>query len=193
MTSMSITHETLLPLSPGQWALDVNHSSVGFTIRHLGVSKVRGRFQDFAVEVVVGPTLETTSLVATIQTASIDTGNPDRDAHVRSADLLDVAQRPTMVFRSTSIGEARDGWLLDGELTIGDITRPQRFELAFGGIEHFPGGARHAGFEATGELRRKDFGIDLAMPPGVSAVALGDVVKIELDIQLIEPAVPTAP
>ena len=80
-----------------------------------------------------------------------------------------------------------DGWLLDGDLTIGDVTRPQRFELEFGGIEHFPGGARHAGFEATGELRRKEFGIDLAMPPGVSAVALGDVVKIELDIQLIEP------
>ena len=185
---MSITHETLLPLSPGQWALDGNHSSVGFTIRHLGVSKVRGRFQDFDVEVVVGPTLDTTSLVATIRTASIDTGNPDRDAHVRSADLLDVAQRPTMVFRSTSIGESRDGWLLDGDLTIGDITRPQRFQLEFGGVEPFPGGARHAGFEATGELRRKDFGIDLAMPPGVSAVALGDVVKIELDIQLIEPA-----
>jgi len=187
MTDMSITHDTLLPLSPGRWALDGNHSSVGFTIRHLGVSKVRGRFQDFDVDVVVGPTLEASSLVATIQTTSIDTGNPDRDAHVRSADLLDVAQRPTMVFRSTSISEAGDGWVLDGDLTIGDVTRPQRFDLEFGGIEHFPGGARHAGFEATGELRRKEFGIDLAMPPGVSAVALGDVVKIELDIQLIEP------
>jgi polyisoprenoid-binding protein YceI len=184
---MSITHETLLPLSPGRWALDSNHSSVGFTIRHLGVSKVRGRFQDFDVDVVVGPTLDSTSLVATIQTTSIDTGNSDRDAHVRSSDLLDVAQRPTMIFRSTAIIEAADGWVLDGDLTIGEITRPQRFELEFGGIEQFPGSARHAGFEATGELRRKDFGIDLAMPPGVSAVALGDVVKIELDIQLIEP------
>lgn len=185
---MSITQDTLLPLSPGRWALDGNHSSVGFTIRHLGVSKVRGRFQDFDVDVVVGPTLDTTSLIATIQTSSIDTGNPDRDAHVRSADLLDVARRPTMVYRSTSISQVGDGWALDGELTIGEITRPQRLQLEFGGIEQFPGGARHAGFEATGELRRKDFGIDLAMPPGVSAVALGDVVKIELDIQLIEPA-----
>ena len=87
-----------------------------------------------------------------------------------------------------SIRQAGDGWVLDGDLTIGEITRPQRLQLEFGGIEQFPGGARHAGFEATGELRRKDFGIDLPMPPGVSAVALGDVVKIELDIQLIEPA-----
>src|SRR5262249_26955256 len=160
---MSITHETVLPLSPGRWALDSNHSSVGFTIRHLGVSKVRGRFQDFDVEVVVGPTLETSSDVATIQTASIDTGIADRDAHVRSADLLDVERRPTMVFRSTSIAGTDDGWVVDGDLTIGDVTRPQRLDLDFGGIEQFPGGARHAGFEAAGELRRKDFGIDLAM------------------------------
>jgi polyisoprenoid-binding protein YceI len=181
------THDTVLPLSPGRWALDGNHSSVGFTIRHLGVSKVRGRFQDFDVDVIVGPTLDTTSLLATIRTTSIDTGNPDRDAHVRSADLLDVERRPTMVFRSTSITDAGDGWFIDGDLTIGDVTLPQRFALDFGGLEHFPGGPRHAGFEATGELRRTDFGIDLAMPPGVSAIALGDVVKIELDIQLVEP------
>jgi polyisoprenoid-binding protein YceI len=193
MVAMSITRDSLLPLSPGRWALDGNHSSVGFTIRHLGVSKVRGRFQDFEVDVVIGPTLDTTSVVATIQTTSIDTGNPDRDAHVRSADLLDVERRPTMVFRSTSIADTEDGWVLDGELTIGDVTRPQRLDLEFGGLEHFPGGPRHAGFEASGEVRRKDFGIDLAMPPGVSAVALGDVVKIELDIQLLEPDVDLAP
>ena len=187
-TQHTLTQGTVLPLSPGRWVLDGNHSSVGFTIRHLGVSKVRGRFQDFDVEVVVGPTLDTTSVVATIRTASIDTGNPDRDAHVRSADLLDVERRPTMLFKSTSLTAVDDGWMLDGELTIGETTRLQHLRLAFGGIEEFPGGPRHAGFEATGELRRKDFGIDLALPPGVSAVALGDVVKIELDIQLLEPA-----
>ena len=184
---MTITQDSVLPLIPGRWALDGNHSSVGFTIRHLGVSKVRGRFQDFEVDVIVGPTLDTTSVVATIHTGSIDTGNPDRDAHVRSADLLDVERRPTMLFRSTAITDTGDSWILEGDLTIGDVTLPQRFDLEFGGIEQFPGGPRHAGFEATGELRRKDFGIDLAMPPGVSAVALGDVVKIELDIQLLEP------
>jgi polyisoprenoid-binding protein YceI len=160
---------------------------VSFVIRHLGVSKVRGRFQDFEVDVVVGPSLADTSVTATIQTASIDTGNTDRDAHVRTPDLLDVEKRPTMVFRSTSIAESRDGWIIDGELTIGDVTRPQRLDLEFGGVEEFPGGPRHAGFEATGELRRKEFGIDIAMPPGISAVALGDVIKIELDIQLLEP------
>ena len=180
--------ELVLPLAPGRWALDTNHSAVGFTIRHLGVSKVRGRFQQFDVDVVVGATLADTSVTATIDLGSIDTGNTDRDAHVRSADLLDVDRRPTMAFRSTSITEARDGWTVVGDLTIGDVTRPFQLAVELGGIEEFPGSPRHAGFEATGELRRKDFGIDLALPPGVNAVALGDVVKIELDVQLLEPA-----
>jgi len=180
--------ELVLPLAPGRWALDPNHSAVGFTIRHLGVSKVRGRFQQFDVDVVVGSTLADTSVTATIDLGSIDTGNADRDAHVRSADLLDVDRRPTMAFRSTSIIEARDGWTVAGDLTIGDVTRPFELAVELGGIEEFPGSPRHAGFEATGELRRKDFGIDLALPPGVSVVALGDVVKIELDVQLLEPA-----
>jgi polyisoprenoid-binding protein YceI len=185
---MSTTESSLLPLTPGHWALDTNHSSVSFVVRHLGVSKVRGRFQDFDVDVVVGTSLADTVVNATIRTASIDTGNTDRDAHVRTPDLLDVEKRPTMVFRSTSISEVADGWAIDGELTIGGVTRPQRLDLEFGGIEEFPGGPRHAGFEATGELRRKDFGIDIAMPPGVSSLVLSDVIKIELDIQLLEPA-----
>jgi polyisoprenoid-binding protein YceI len=187
LRTMSTTEQRALPLRPGRWTLDPNHSSVGFVIRHLGVSKVRGRFQDFDVDVVVGATLADSSVTATIRMASIDTGNPDRDAHARTADLLDVETRPTMTFRSASIDEGREGWIVDGELTIGDVTRPQRLAVAFGGLEEFPGGPRHAGFEATGELRRKDFGIDMAMPPGVSVVALGDVVKLELDIQLLEP------
>ena len=182
------TTDVTLPLVAGRWALDTNHSSVGFTIRHLGVSKVRGRFQRFDVDVVVGATLADTSVIATIDLASIDTGNADRDAHVLSADLLDVERRPTMTFRSTAVTEGGDGWRVDGDLTSGDVTRPLRLDVELGGVEEFPGGPRHAGFEVTGELRRKEFGIDLAMPPGVSAVALGDVVKLELDIQLLEPA-----
>jgi polyisoprenoid-binding protein YceI len=185
---MSTTAPTALPLAPGRWLLDRAHSSVGFSIRHLGVSKVRGRFQDFDVDVVVGPTLEACSVWAEIRTASIDTGNADRDAHVCGPDILDVARRPTITYRSRSITPTRDGWTVDGELTIGDVTRPQRLDVEFGGIEQFMDGTRHAGFEASAELRRKDFGIDLAMPPGVDVVALGDVVKVVLDIQLIEPA-----
>jgi polyisoprenoid-binding protein YceI len=188
MRAMTTT-TTPLPLVAGRWALDTNHSSVGFSIRHLGVSKVRGRFTDFTVDVVVGDSLDTTSVSATVNLASIDTGNPDRDAHVRSADLLDTDRRPTLTFRSTSVVSDGDDWIVDGEATIGGITNPLRLHVELGGIESFPGGGpRHAGFEATGELRRKDFGIDLAMPPGVSGVMLGDIVKIDLDVQLLEPS-----
>jgi polyisoprenoid-binding protein YceI len=188
MPDMTIA-TTPLPLVAGRWALDTNHSSVGFAIRHLGVSKVRGRFQAFEVDVVVGDTLDDTTITASIDLASIDTGNVDRDAHVRSADLLDVERRPTLSYRSTHISGDGDTWTVDGEATIGGITNPLRLTVELGGIESFPGGGpRHAGFEATGELRRKDFGIDIAMPPGVSGVMLGDAVKIDLDIQLLEPS-----
>jgi polyisoprenoid-binding protein YceI len=176
-----------LPLTPGRWAVDTNHSSIGFSIRHLGVSKVRGRFTRFEADVVIGETLDTTTLTATIDVASIDTANADRDAHVLSPDIIDVAKRPTMVFRSTRIAGAGAEYQVDGELTIGDITQPVVLAVELGGIEAFPGGPRHAGFEATTEIRRKDFGIDLAMPPGVSTVVLGDVLKVVLDLQLVEP------
>ena len=92
-----------LPLAPGHWVVDTNHSSIGFSIRHLGVSKVRGRFTRFDAEVVIGETLDTTSVNATVDVASIDTANADRDAHVLSPELIDVARRPTMVFRSTRV------------------------------------------------------------------------------------------
>src|SRR6202011_1992518 len=186
MTATSTTPS--LPLAPGRWAVDANHSSIGLTIRHLGVSKVRGRFNRFDADVVIGDTLDTTTVSATVDVASIDTANPDRDAHVLSRDIIDVARRPTLVFRSTRVRGAGSEYHVDGDLTIRDITRPIGLALALGGIETFPGGPRHAGFEATTEIRRKDFGIDVALPPGVSVVALGDVVKVELDLQLLEPA-----
>jgi polyisoprenoid-binding protein YceI len=189
---MSITQSTTnLPthlLRRGRWALDPAHSSVSFSIRHLGVSKVRGQFRRFGTDVVVGETLADTSLSATVDLASIDTGNPDRDAHVRSSDLLDVERRPTMEFVSRSITGDGSRWTVYGDLTIGDVTRFFTLQVLHGGVEAYFDGTRHAGFEATGELRRKDFGIDIALPPGVSGAMLGDVVKVELDIQLIEPS-----
>lgn len=187
MTTADTTATTGLPLAPGRWAIDTNHSSVGFTIRHLGVSKVRGRFTRFDADVVIGETLETTSVTATIDVASIDTANADRDAHVLSPEIIDVAKRPTLAFRSTRVRGAGSEFVVDGELTIGDVTRPIVLAVELGGIESFVDGTRHAGFEATTEVRRKDFGIDLALPPGIKGVVLGDVVKVELDLQLIEP------
>jgi polyisoprenoid-binding protein YceI len=189
VTTMTTTHDTAtrLPLAPGLWALDASHSSVGFTIRHLGVSKVRGRFARFDAEVVVGDTLDTTSVSATIDVASLDTGNPERDAHVLAPDIVDVARRPTLSFRSTRITGAGAEYRVDGDLTLGEVTRPVTLAVELGGLEPFLDGRRHAGFEATAEIRRSDFGIELALPPGVSGAMLGDVVKVELDLELLEP------
>ncbi|MEU9859280.1 YceI family protein [Streptomyces sp. NPDC047971] len=173
---------TALPLAPGDWVFDPLHSSVGFTIRHLGISKVRGRFNELTAELRVGDTLDTSSITATVALASIDTGNADRDAHVRAADLLDVAKRPTMGFRSTRIAGTGEEWTLEGDLTIGDVTRPITFDVDFGGVVDVPmDGSRHAGFDATGEFRRSDFGLDFA--PGF----LGDVIKVNLEVQFVEP------
>src|ERR1700687_1481163 len=122
---MTTAHTNVsLPLAPGHWAVDTNHSSIGFSIRHLGVSKVRGRFTRFEADVVIGDSLDTTIVNATIDMASIDTANADRDAHVLSPDIIDVAKRPTMEFRSTRIVGGGVEYQIDGDLTIGDVTRP---------------------------------------------------------------------
>jgi polyisoprenoid-binding protein YceI len=182
------THTSALPLIPGAWALDPAHSSVNFTIRHLGVSKVRGRFTRFDVDVTIGETLETTSVAATIELASIDTGNGDRDAHVLAPDMVDVTLRPTLAFRSTTVAADGDDWRVDGELTIGDVSVPVSLAVELGGIEEFMQGPRHAGFEATTQIRRQDFGL----MPSIPAAALGDVIKVELDLQLLEPVAATS-
>ena len=183
---MSIDTTTPLPLAPGRWELDTHHSRVGFSIRHLGVSKVRGLFRTVTAELVVGSGPSDSTLRVVVDVASLDTGNADRDAHVLSDELLDVSLRPTLTFVGHDVVPAGDDWTLRGELTIGDVTRPLELDVEFGGIEAFPlDGRGHAGFEATGEIRRKDFGLDTGLLAGA---LLGDVVKLELDVQFVEPA-----
>ncbi|MFD5574285.1 YceI family protein [Streptomyces cadmiisoli] len=181
-TSSNTLAAAPLPLVSGDWELDPLHSAVNFTIRHLGIAKVRGRFTDVEAGLHVGGTLDDVRVTARVALASLDTGNSDRDAHTRSADLLDVEKRPTMTFRSSHVAGTGDDWTMEGDLTIGDVTRPVRFAVEFGGVVDSPvDGRRHAGFEATGEIRRSDFGMDFG------AGFLGDVVKIQLDMQFIEP------
>jgi polyisoprenoid-binding protein YceI len=178
-----------LPLRIGRWPLDTAHSAVLFSIRHLGLARVRGRFDRFEVALEVGPTLAQTRVEATIDMDSIDTNNADRDDHLRSTDFFSIEQHPTMRFISTGLSGAGDAWLLHGNLTLNGVTRPIALDLEFNGIEEFPGqNRRHAGFSATGSLRRSEFGIDFGMLPlSADKLALGDEVKIELDLEFIEP------
>ncbi|WP_327181071.1 YceI family protein [Streptomyces sp. NBC_01334] len=176
------TSVVALPLVPGEWELDPHHAAVSFTVRHLGISKVRGRFTEFTAGLYVGEAFDDVRVTAEIALASIDTGNADRDAHTRSAELLDVEKRPTMTFRSTRISEQGEDWSMAGDLTIGDVTCPVTLAVEFGGLVDSPVDQKqHAGFEATGEIRRSDFGLDFA--PGL----LGDVIKIHLDMPFVAP------
>jgi polyisoprenoid-binding protein YceI len=176
-----------LTLAPGRWELDLAHSNVGFAVRHLGVSKVRGAFRDVTAELVVGAPGEMSRLEVHVAIASIDTGNADRDAHVLSNELLDVERRPSMRYVATGLrGDLADSFELEGELTIGDVTRPLILSVEAGGLEVFPvDGRRQAGFEATGEIRRRDFGLNEGL---LSGTLLGDAVRLELDVQFVEPA-----
>ncbi|WP_405607408.1 YceI family protein [Streptomyces sp. NBC_00076] len=181
-SNTAATSVSALPLTPGEWELDPHHAAVNFTVRHLGISKVRGRFTEFTAGLYVGEALDDVRVTAEIALASIDTGNADRDAHTRSAELLDVEKRPTMTFRSTRISGEGDDWTMEGDLSIGDVTRPVTLAVEFGGVVDAPlDQKKHAGFEATGEIRRGDFGLNFA--PGL----LGDVIKIHLDMPFIAP------
>ncbi len=183
------TTTTALPLVPGTWILDANHHSVGFSIKRIGFAKIRGTFTDVAVELVVGETLQDTALTATIALASVDTGNADRDAHLRSPDLIDVEARPTMTYRSTSISGAGEDWTVEGELTIGDVTRPVSLDVELEGVGVFPlDGRLHAGFSTSAELRRKDFGLGF----GALGAAVGATIKVDIDVELVGPEGPEA-
>ena len=131
---MTDTISQTLPLTAGRWPLDTAHFNVAFGVGHLGVSKVRGRFGAVDAELVVGESLADTSVTATVTMASLDTGNNDRDAHVLTPDFLDAESRPHLTFRSTAIQGDGDSWTMDGDLTIGEVTRPVTFDVAFGGV-----------------------------------------------------------
>ncbi|MFX0575528.1 YceI family protein [Nocardia nepalensis] len=181
MTS-SAESSTATALVPGSWTLDAMHSQVEFTIRHLGISKVRGRFNKFETEFVIDDKGLAT-LGATIYLDSFDTGNPDRDNHVRTADFLDVANRPTLTFRAVEPVQIAESFEVEGEATLGGITKPVTLDVEWGGVQVFAGtGDRHAGFSATGTIKRTDFGVGGPLPG-----MLSDTVKVELEIQLIEP------
>ena len=184
--SLSMTD---LPLAPGVWKADPNHSGVHFRVRHLGLTNVRGRFGRFDATLVVGERLDDVTVEATVDLTSVDTSQPDRDAHLRSTDFFSTDANPQMTFRSTSIRAVGDGrHELIGDLTINGVTRSVSFDVEFNGVEVFPLDAQpHAGFEARGELNRNDFGIDFNMPLGMDKMALGQKVRIELELQFVAP------
>jgi polyisoprenoid-binding protein YceI len=176
---------TTVPLALGTWTVDAAHSGIHFQVRHLGLNNVRGRFDRFDATLTVGERIEDTAIEATIDMASVDTNNADRDAHLLSTDFFNAEVHPTMTFRSTRVTpKGGDGYELLGDLTINGVTKPIGLDVEFNGSEVHPAdGRRRAGFTATGTVHRNDFGVDFNMPLGVDKVALGDKIKVELDLQ----------
>jgi polyisoprenoid-binding protein YceI len=189
MTTDPTTTAPGVPLTTGTWRVDPNHSSVHFKIRHIGLTNVRGRFNSFDATLTVGETPADTMVEATIVMSSVDTNQPDRDAHLLGTDFFSAEAHPEMHFRSTEVRATGDGeYEVDGDLTINGITKPVTLDVEFDGVEVFPGdGTTHAGFEATTTINRDDFGVDFNMPLGMDGLMLAKKVTIELDLQFVAP------
>jgi polyisoprenoid-binding protein YceI len=175
---MSIATET--GIVAGTWTIDPSHSEVGFTVRHL-MSKVRGQFEKFEGTLTTGEKLEDARATATIDLNSINTREPQRDAHLRSKDFFGVEEHGPMTFTTTSF----DGTTATGELTLKGVTKPVELEVEFLGVDQDPWGNTRIGFEATTEISRKEWGVDGNVPLEGDKVLIGDKVKIHLAVEAV--------
>jgi polyisoprenoid-binding protein YceI len=167
----------------GRWDIDPVHSHIGFIARHLMVSKVRGKFTKFEGQIITaGDPLQSTA-TATIDTTSVDTSNQQRDDDVRGENFLDAANHPTMTYRSTGVRRSGDDLIVDGELTIRGITRPVELALEVNGFGPDPYGGTRAGFSATGEINRTEFGImaNMAIPGG--GVMVSEKIQLTIEVE----------
>ena len=174
-------------LTAGTWAIDPTHSSISFAVRHLMVSKVRGSFKTFSGAVVVSED-GSPSVTAEIAVDSLDTGNEQRDAHVKAADFFDVEKYPTATFVSTGVVSSGDDYVLAGDFTLKGVTKSIELKLEFNGVNPGMGHGEVAGFEASVVLNRKDFGIDIDMPLEAGGVVIGEKVTITLEIEALKQA-----
>ncbi len=168
----------------GTWNIDPVHSEVGFTVRHMMVSKVRGKFDTFSGQLVTGEDPLGSSVAAEIDLASINTGNEQRDAHIRSADFFETDTHKKMTYRSTGVRAEDGGYVLDGELTLRNVTRSVPLTLELNGFGPDPYGGTRAGFTATGEIKRSDFGVSFGLGEGGGTV-VSDKVTIQIEIEAV--------
>ncbi len=169
----------------GTWNIDPVHSEVGFSVRHMMVSKVRGRFTKFSGQLVTGASPLESSVTAEIDLASISTGNDQRDAHIRSADFFEVETYPTMTYRSSGVRADGGDYILDGELTLKGVTRNVPLKLEVNGFGPDPYGGTRAGFTATGEINRRDFNVNFSAAMETGGAVVSDKVTLHLEIEAV--------
>jgi len=179
------------------WAFDQAHSSVNFTVRHMVVSKVRGRFTKWDGTLAMDETNPAGgSVEVAIDAGSIDTGVEQRDGHLKSPDFFDVAKYPTLTFRSTKVEAAGAGALrVTGDLTMHGVTRPVVLEVEYSGSAKDPWGGVRAGFSARTTIDRKDFGLTYNQLLETGGVLVGETVEIAIEAEMVKQvpaAVPAA-
>jgi polyisoprenoid-binding protein YceI len=168
----------------GTWVIDPSHSEIGFTVRHL-MSKVRGKFEQFEGQIVVADEPTSSVATATIQLASINTGNQQRDDHLRSGDFFAADQTPLMTFASTGVKVDDEDITAIGDLTIKGVTHPVELEVEFLGTGTDPWGGTRVGFEASTVISRKEWGIDFNIPLEGGKVLIGDKITVQLNLELV--------
>ena len=169
------------------WQIDNVHSHVGFSVKHMMVTTVRGQFRNYRGKVNIDPTDFTRSTFeGEIDVASVDTGNPDRDNHLRTGDFFDAQNHPTITFKSTKIEATDDGqYAVTGAITIRGVTKPIVLDVEYLGTAKNPYGKTVAGLSVRGTLNRKDFGVNFNAVLETGGVAVGEKVKLEVDVEAV--------
>lgn len=178
----SLVNQPIPGYAIGTWDIDPMHSEVSFTVRHLMISKVRGRFTRFQGTIETRESVADSEVAVTIDATSIDTGQPQRDDHVRSADFFDVEHHPTWSFRSTGLRTDGEDHVLDGTLTIKGTTCPVSLLLELNGFGADGIGGYRAGFSASTTIDRNDYGVDIKMPLDGGGVVVSEQVQVTLEI-----------
>ncbi len=182
---MSTATETKIPV--GTWAPDKAHARLGFAVKHMGVTTVRGEFRDYDGELKVDED-GNVSVELAIKVASVDTGQEQRDDHLRSDDFFGVEEYPEMTFKSTDVSLVDDELKIVGELTIRDQTRTVELEGEYGGTDVGMQGEERLGLEVSGKLSRKDYGMKFNAALGSGNAVVADKVRLDLDIAAIKQA-----
>jgi polyisoprenoid-binding protein YceI len=171
-----------------KWNLDATHSEIGFKVKHMMITNVSGTFQQFNVQVTTnGTEFETAKIEFTADLNSITTGNADRDNHLKSADFFDAEKHPQIKFVSTKFEKKdNENYVLHGNLTVKEVTKPVKFDVEFGGIGKDPWGNEKAGFTLSGKINRTEFGLNWNAALETGGVLVSEDVKLFAEVQLVK-------
>jgi polyisoprenoid-binding protein YceI len=183
------TEQGIVRIPTGTWHVDPDHSSIGFEIKHMKIATVRGRFTEFEGTLIAAEDIADSRISGIVKVASIDTGQPDRDAHLRSPDFFDAERYPEIRFESNRI-EPLGGprFRVVGDLTMKDVTREIELDATVEGTEKDPWGNDRVGVRARGSIDRKDFGLKWQMALETGGFLLGDEVRILIEVSAVRAA-----